>query len=84
MHQSGLMEVLTTVSEISRTSLEISDEILLFLYLILENSSSKIYVLPKSSDENKTQLWMRDISLFRSYKSTVKRHDQIFGLNIWL
>lgn len=56
MHQSGLMEVLTTVSEISRTSLEISDEILLFLYLILENSSSKIYVLPKSSDENKAQL----------------------------
>lgn len=51
MPQSGSMEVVAT-SYFSRSSSKIFDENLLFLYFILENSHSQMYVLPKTSIES--------------------------------
>ena len=52
-HQSGLMAVVAILSEFSRCSSEIFDEILLFLSFILENINSEIYVMPKRNVMNK-------------------------------
>ena len=55
MHQTGSMEVAAILTEFSRCS-EISDEILLFLHITFDNSSSQMYVVPKSDDMNEVQL----------------------------
>lgn len=49
MHHSGLMAVLAALSELSRCSSGIFDEILLVLYFILDNYS-QVYILPKCND----------------------------------
>ena len=53
-NQSGSVAVIAIRSEISRCSSENYDEILLFLYSILD---SQMYMLPKSSDMNEAWLW---------------------------
>lgn len=53
MHQYASVDVVAILSEFSRHSSDISDEILLFLYFILENSCSCMFVLLKSYDMNK-------------------------------
>lgn len=52
---SGLMAGAAILSEFSRRSSEIFDEILLFLDLtiILDNNCSQICILPKNGDMNK-------------------------------
>jgi len=52
LHQFGLVEVVAVLTEFSICLSEIFDEILFFLYLILENSRSQMYVLSKSYDMN--------------------------------
>ena len=49
------MSVAAILSEFSKCSSEIFDEIVVFLCFILENSCSQMYVLPKSNDVNKVQ-----------------------------
>jgi len=49
-HQSFSMEVVAILSKSSRCLSRIFDDILLFLYFILENSCSQKYLLPKSND----------------------------------
>ena len=46
---SPLMEVVKILNEISRRSSDFFNEILFFLYFILENSCSKMYVMPKKA-----------------------------------
>jgi len=41
------------ISELSRCLSETSDDILLFLFFIFENSCSQMYVLPSNDDMNK-------------------------------
>jgi len=50
MHQSGLMEEVAILSVFTRCSSEVFDKILFFLYFILENNYSKMYLLPKRDD----------------------------------
>jgi len=50
------MEVTAILSKLSRFSVEILDEILLFLCFIVENSCAQTYVLPKSYDMKKSWL----------------------------
>ena len=57
MYQTGSMAVVAIRREFSVYSSEIFDEIFLFLYFILDNNCSQMYVLPKSDDVNKTQFW---------------------------
>jgi len=52
MHQTGSMAVVA-ISELSRCLSETSDDILLFLFFIFENSCSQMYVLPSNNDMNK-------------------------------
>lgn len=49
----GSMAVPADLSELSDYLSDIFDEILLFPSIILENSWSQMYVLPKSDDMNK-------------------------------
>ena len=53
MHQAGSVAVAAILSELSRCSSEILDEILLFMYFILDKYCSQMYILPKSDDMNK-------------------------------
>lgn len=52
MYQCGWMAVVAVLSEVSRRSSEISDEISLVPYFILDNCSQRS-VLPKSNGVNK-------------------------------
>jgi len=45
------------LSKLSRCSSKIFDKILLFLFFILPNNYSQVYVQPKSSDRNEAWLW---------------------------
>jgi len=56
--------VLAILSEFSRWSSEIFEEILLFLCFILESSCSQLYILPESNDMNKASLWSKTWSSF--------------------
>jgi len=53
MARPGSTAVLAILSEVSRCSSEISDEILLFLPFILGNGCSQTSAAPKSEDMNK-------------------------------
>jgi len=57
------MAVVAILSELSRCSIEVFDEILLFLCYILENSCSHMYILPKSNDIRRCDCEKRDIPL---------------------
>mgnify|MGYP001853312799 CR=1 FL=1 len=53
VHQAALMVVAANLSEFFRCLSEILGGILLFLYFILDNNCSQMYILPNSSDVNK-------------------------------
>ncbi len=53
MHQAGSVAMVTTPSELSRCSPKITDEVSLFLCLILDSNCSQMYILPKSDAMNK-------------------------------
>mgnify|MGYP001855700617 CR=1 FL=1 len=55
MCHHGLMAVIAALSELSRCSSEIFDEILLFLYFTVD-SCSQMCILPKSNDLN--EVWL--------------------------
>ncbi|MEQ5385700.1 hypothetical protein [Providencia alcalifaciens] len=52
-HQSGLMALVAILSGLSGCSVEIFDEILLYLCFIIQNSCSQVDVLQESNDTNK-------------------------------
>ena len=81
--QSDLMSVFAILIEFSRFSSEILDEILVSLCFILESSCSQMYILPEAVTWVRYDCEMRDISLWweKSYKSLIKRHDQILDCN---
>ena len=54
VYQSGLMEVVEFFCEFSKHKSEIFDEILLFLYFILENNCSQMCIMLKN-DMNQDQ-----------------------------
>ena len=56
MYQSGLVAVAAPLSELSRCSSEIPDEILLLCFFF-DNSCSQMHALPKSSDMNEAWVW---------------------------
>ena len=78
------MTVVGILSEASKCSSEIFDEIFLFLYFILDNNCSQMYVLPKTDDMNKCDRGVRVVFLWkdRAYESPVERLDQISELNV--
>ena len=82
MHQSGLMAEAAVLSELSRCSSEIVDEILLLCF-ILEDSCSQMCILPKAMAWMRCDCEVRDTSLCqeRAYKSPVDKHDQIMDCN---
>ena len=56
VHHPGSVAVAAILSELSRCSSEIFDGVLFFLFFILDNNCSQMYVLPKSDDMNKACL----------------------------
>ena len=57
MHQTDSIAAVAILSEFSRYSSEIFDEILLFLCFILDNNWSQMYILLKTDEVNKVCLW---------------------------
>jgi len=56
MLQSDSVAMVAILSELSRYLSEIFDEMLLFLYFILQNNCSSMHALPNSDDLNK--MWL--------------------------
>ena len=56
MHQTDSIAAVAILSEFSRYSSEIFDEILLFLCFILDNNWSQMYILLKTDEVNKVWL----------------------------